>query len=76
MAEKSMAIAMILSFIIAGLGIIYVGDDVRKGLIILGAVIVCNIISTFVFFFIVVPIIIWAYGLYLTYQEVNAHNGF
>lgn len=74
MAEKSMAIALIISFFLSGLGIAYVGD-VKKGVIIFAAAVICNIITRFFIYFAIVAFIVWAYGLYATYQEVKAYNG-
>ena len=75
MGEKSMAVAMIISFIFAGLGIAYAGD-VKKGLIIFGASVVCNLASLYVGIIAsIVSLIIWAYGMYATYQEVKLVNG-
>ena len=66
-----MKIALVISFIFSGLGIAYAGN-LEKGLIIFASVILCNI-----FGFIIHPIfgrisvLIWIYGLYATYTEVN-----
>ena len=75
MAEKNMAIALIISFILSGLGIAYAGD-VKKGVIIFAITVVCNILNLYVSsLFLILSIIVWAYGLYATYLEVNLVNG-
>ena len=75
MAEKSMAIALIISFFLTGLGIAYAGD-VKKGLIIFVIGVICGLLNLYVStLFGIVAIIVWAYGLYATYQEVKLVNG-
>lgn len=75
MAEKSMVIALIISLIFTGLGIVYAGDT-KKGVIIFAIAVILNILGMWVstiFFF--VYYFIWIYGLYATYQEVQLVNG-
>jgi uncharacterized Tic20 family protein len=75
MAEKSMAIALIISFIFTGLGIAYAGD-VNKGVILFVIAIVLNVLGMFVsMLFSIVAILLWIYGMYATYQEVKLVNG-
>ena len=75
MAEKSMAIALIISFFLTGLGVAYAGD-VQKGVILFVIAVICNILSFVVNPFIaIIALIVWAYGMYATYVEVNAVNG-
>ena len=71
MVDMEGAIPMAISFFLPGLGIAYLGDY-KKGLTIFAAVVVCHIISIFSFTFSVIEFIIWLYGLYATYQCVNA----
>lgn len=73
--EKSMAIAMIISFFFTGLGICYAGDVV-KGLIIFVCSIIISILTIFLglFKFSFINIIIWIVGLILTYTEVEKVN--
>ena len=75
MAEKSMAIALIISFIFTGLGIAYAGD-VKKGVGLFAVAVVFNILGFYVSsIFSIISIIVWIAGLYLTYQEVKMVNG-
>ena len=64
MAKKNMIIAMILSIIWSGLGLIYAGD-MKKGIIL---AVLAIIFGLFVF-------IVWIYSLYATYKQVKAVNG-
>ncbi|WP_405293993.1 hypothetical protein [Methanobrevibacter sp.] len=69
MTEKSPAIAMILSFLFTGVGIIYLGNS-SKGLGLLAIGIICNILGMFVLGFLhYISIITWFVSLYLTYKE-------
>lgn len=72
--EKSMAVAMILSFIFTGTGIAYAGN-LEKGIGIFVVSIIVNLLTIFsggVFIFI--SIILWFVGLAFTYQEVEIVN--
>ena len=76
MAEKNMALALLISFFLTGLCIAYAGD-VRKGISIFGLYLILNIISIYAFGMIlgVIIFILWIYGMYATYREVNIYNG-
>jgi hypothetical protein len=76
MEEKSMALALLISFFLPGLGVAYVGD-IRKGIIIFAASVICGIISIYFagMFFGLIRFILWVYGIYATYQEVKLYNG-
>ena len=75
MAKKNMLIAMILSVIWSGLGLIYAGDT-QKGIILAVAAIIFEILHLKVnTIFGLVVFIIWIYSLYATYKEVKAVNG-
>ncbi|WP_295722160.1 hypothetical protein [uncultured Methanobrevibacter sp.] len=75
MAEKNMWIAMIISFIFAGLGIAY-ADNLNKGFGLFISALICGILGVTVnIVFIGVAIIIWIYSLYATYKEVEYANG-
>lgn len=75
MAEKNMIIALVLSIIWSGLGLIYAGD-IQKGIILAVLAIIAELIFLFVStIFGIVVFIIWIYSLYATYQEVKAVNG-
>ena len=72
--EKSMAVAMILSFIFTGTGIAYAGN-LEKGIGIFVVSIIVNLLTIFsggVFIFI--SVILWFVGLAFTYQEVEIVN--
>lgn len=74
--EKSMAIAMLISFFLTGVGICYVGD-VAKGLIIFVVSLIIIFFSNLIFRSWIVSLlgfVIWIFGLILTYQEVNKVN--
>ena len=75
MAEKNMIIALVLSIIWSGLGLIYAGD-VQRGLLLAVAALVLDLLAFFVFFPLgIVVFLIWIYSLYVTYKEVQAVNG-
>lgn len=75
MAEKSMAVAMIISFIFTGLGIAYAGDT-TKGVGIFAAAVICNILGMYVsMIFSIISLVLWIVGMYLTYTQVKAVNG-
>lgn len=66
------AIAMIISFIFTGAGLIYLGDE-NRGFILLGTSIVLNLLGMWVSpIFSYLSIIIWIYGLYATYMKAQA----
>ena len=70
MAEKSMIIAIILSIIWSGLGLIYAGD-MNRGVMLAVLALVLELLALFVFFPLgIVVFIIWIYSLYATYTEV------
>lgn len=74
--EKSMALAMIISFFLTGLGIAYAGNIVKGVGYFLGYLVIILIISLIFTGIIIslINIIIWIIGLVLTYQEVNEVN--
>ena len=75
MAKKNMIIALVLSLIWSGLGLIYAGD-VQKGIILAVVAIIAEVLYLFVSqIFGIVVFIIWIYSLYATYKEVKAING-
>ena len=72
--EKSMAVAMLLSFIFAGTGIAYAGN-LEKGIGIFVVSIIVNLLTIFsggVFF--IFTLAVWIAGMVLTYQEVEKVN--
>lgn len=71
MDEKNMMVALVISFILTGLGIAYAGN-VQKGVILFAAAVVLNVLGLWVsMIFSLLSIAVWIYGLYATYQEVN-----
>ena len=75
MAKKNMIIALVLSLIWSGLGLIYAGD-VQKGIILAVIAIIAEVLYLFVNqIFGIVVFIIWIYSLYATYNEVKVSNG-
>ncbi len=75
MAEKNMIVALILSFLWSGLGLIYAGD-MQKGIILAVLAVIVYILYFYVSTILgIVVFIIWIYSLYATYKEVKAVNG-
>ena len=75
MAKKNMIIAMILSIIWSGLGLIYAGD-MKRGIIFAVLAVIFEILNFKVNqIFGLVVFIIWIYSLYATYKQVKAVNG-
>lgn len=75
MAEKSMAIALLISLIFTGLGLAYAGDT-KKGVIIFVIAVILNILGMWVsMIFSIISFVVWIYGMYATYQEVKLVNG-
>ena len=75
MAKKNMIIAMILSFLWSGLGLIY-ADDMKRGIIlaviaVIGYILMYNVSQIFG----MLVFIVWIYSLYATYKQVKAVNG-
>lgn len=75
MAEKNMAIAMILSFLWTGLGLIYAGDTTRGIIMAIAAVVLYLLFWYFMALFGIFVFILWVYSMYATYKEVQAVNG-
>jgi TM2 domain-containing membrane protein YozV len=70
-----MILALILSAIWSGLGLIYVGE-VRKGILLAILAVVFQYITNYYFKIVwIVFFLIWILSLYLTYKEVKAFNG-
>lgn len=70
-----MALALILSILLAGIGLVY-ADDVKRGIIIFVAVVVLSFIGPATLFIgNIIAVVLWIYGIYATYQQVNAING-
>ena len=75
MAKKNMILALILSAIWSGLGLIYVGE-VRKGILLAILAVVFQYITNYYFKIVwIVFFLIWILSLYVTYKEVKSFNG-
>ena len=76
-SEKSMAVAMLISFLLTGLGIVYAGNT-GKGLLIFISSMMCTIFAWFSRpfggIFVIISLILWIIGLILTYVEVESAN--
>lgn len=71
MAGKNKALALVISFIFTGLGLVYLGDE-KRGLILFGIAILLNCMGMWVTsIFSYLSLIIWLYGLYATYMMAN-----
>ena len=75
MANKNMIIALVLSIIWSGLGLIY-AEDMQKGIILAVGAVICYILMYFVSpIFGMVVFIVWIYSIYATYKQVKVVNG-
>ena len=75
MAKKNMIIALILSVIWSGLGLIY-ADDMKRGIILAVLALIFEILYLYVSQILgIIVLIIWIYSLYATYKQVKAVNG-
>lgn len=74
MAEKNMIIALILSFLITGLGLAYDGLYVRFIVALVIGILITLITNLVTFVFSIVSFIWFIYVLYDTYQCTNAIN--
>lgn len=76
MAQKNMIIALVISFLLTGLGIAYAGN-VRKGLTLFILAVILDVLGL-----VVSPILgwigipLWLYAMYATYQEVQFANSY
>ena len=69
MANKNMIIALVLSIIWSGLGLIY-AEDMQKGIILAVGAVICYILMYFVSpIFGMVVFIVWIYSIYATYKH-------
>ena len=71
---KRMLFGLIISFILTGLGIAYAGN-VKKGVILFVVGIIFSFIGRLVPVCAIIGILIWAYALYATYNEVRIAQG-
>lgn len=72
--NKNIYIAMVLSFVFTGLGVIYAGNT-NKGLMLAVTRILFPILGYFHPIFTLLALIFWIYGFYETYKEVKIANG-
>ena len=72
--EKSMAVALAISVFLMGLGIAYAGNR-KNGIIFFVSGVAFTVFGRAIPVFAVVGILIWAFGLYETYNEVRIANG-
>ena len=72
--NKNMIFALIISFILTGLGIFYAGNK-KKGLILFIVGLIFGILGLGIPICSVIGLLIWAYALYETYNEVKIANG-
>ena len=72
--DKNIFIALILTFFLTGLGSIYAGNT-KKGLILLVLRILFIALGPLLNIFLVFSVIIWVYGFYETYRDVQIANG-
>lgn len=73
-SEKNMILALIISFILTGLGIAYAGN-MKKGIVLFVVGLIFNILGFGIPICSVIGILIWLYGMYETYNEVKRANG-
>lgn len=71
---KNIYLALILTFILSGLGSIYAGN-VKKGLILLALRILFAALGVFLNIFFVFSMLVWAYAFYEAYKDVEIVNG-
>lgn len=72
--EKNMILALIISFILTGLGIAYAGN-MKKGIILFIVGVIFTVLGTGISICALIGLLIWAYALYETYNEVKIANG-
>lgn len=72
--HKNIYIALVLTFILTGLGSIYAGNA-KKGLVLLIVRLALGIIGVFISAFFALSIIVWAYAFYEAYRDVQTANG-
>lgn len=72
--EKNIFIALILTFILTGLGSIYAGNT-KKGLILLASRVLLIAVGIFVNILLVLSMLVWAYAFFEAYRDVQTANG-
>ena len=71
--KKNIYIALVLTFIITGLGSIYAGN-VKKGLILLAARLLFALLGGFLSIFLIFSLLVWAYAFYEAYKDIQIAN--
>jgi ribosomal protein L40E len=72
--EKNTILALVISFLLTGLGIAYAGN-VKKGILLFIGGLIFTILALAVPVCTVIAVIIWVYALYETYNEVKRAQG-
>lgn len=72
--NKNIYIALVLSFILTGLGSIY-AENTKKGLALLIIRVLTAALSVFSVVFSFLSVLVWVYGLYEAYRDVEIANG-
>lgn len=72
--HKNIYIALVLTFILTGLGSIYAGNA-KKGLVLLIVRLALGIIGIFISVFFALSVIVWAFAFYEAYRDVQTANG-
>lgn len=72
--EKDMFLALVISFILPGIGIAYAGN-VKKAVALFAVALICGILGFGLSYLRIIAILIWIIALYLTYVEVEKSNG-
>jgi TM2 domain-containing membrane protein YozV len=69
LSEKSPTVAVLLSFLFTGIGLIYLGNT-TKGILIFTLGVLCNVLGVIVLgFFHYLSILTWIFGIYITYKD-------
>ena len=72
--NKNIILALFISFLLTGLGIVYAGNK-KKGIILFVVGLIFFIFGRAIPLFSIMGTVIWAYALYETYNEVKIANG-
>lgn len=72
--KKDMAVALLLSFLFSGLGIAY-GGNLKRGIVIFAFSLIFYFLGKAVGLCAVIGLLIWIFGLYLTYKQIKISEG-
>ena len=76
MVERNVVVAMLISFLFTGLGLAYLAD-IKRGISLFLIFIIFNLLGLYVArIFSFIALLIWVIGLYMTYNEAQAVNGY